>query len=1139
MKNSIIALFLFLGLGSLQSQNWVNIRSNVPVSASKNLVSSDVENSIIHFSLDGYSMKQVQTQNGIANIPTVGEAFPMQIAGTPDLSKLSSSIIIPDEAEMTTEIVSSNYTEYSNIEIAPSKGNLLRNVDPTSIAYNYGKIYQQNQFYPGKLADLTSPYILRDYRGLTVNTYPFQYNPITKVLRVYSDITVKVKSTKAIGTNILTRTKALNKVDSEFNDIYNHQFLNYSTSKYTALAEQGKMLVICYGTYMSAMQPFVDWKNDEGVPTQMVSVTTAGSTAAAIKTYITNYYNTNGLTFVLLVGDAAQVPTFTSAGGGSDPTYGYIVGNDKYQELFIGRFSAESVAQVTLQVNRTISYERNPTTVPGKFNHTVGIGSNDPGVGDNNEHDWEHERLILTNLMGYTYTTESELFDGSQGGLDASGDVTAAMVTAEINNGTGIINYTGHGADTYFVTSGFSNTNCNGLTNTTMWPFIWSVACVNGNFTGTTCLAEALLRANNAGNPTGAVATLMSTINQSWNPPMVGQDEMVNILRESVAGNIKRTFGGLSVNGIFKMNDVSADYDMTDTWHIFGDPSLMVRTTDPISMTVTHAATLPIGSTQLTVNCNANGALACLTINHQIIGTGVISGGVANITFPALVAIDTIKVTVTKFNYMPYQGDVGIISASGPFINYNSHIINDASGNGNSLADFSESILLNVGLKNVGAAGANGISAILSTTNANVTITDNSATYGNIAIGATSMLNGAFAFNVSASTPDQEVVTFDLAITDGTNNWTSSFSVTLNAPNFSVGNMTISDPAPGGNNNGRLDPGETVNLIVQTSNLGHATALSPLAGITSSASDITINSASYNFTNMLAAASGNATFNISVSPSAILGTNVTFNYSINSAAYQALKSFTKTIGIVSEDWETGAFAQFNWTQVGSAPWTITNTLPYEGVDCARSGVIGDNSTSELHLTANVLSPDSISFYKKVSCEYGQASGQWWDFLEFFIDGTSMGKWDGEVAWTREHYYVTSGNHTFKWIYSKDGSATGGSDAAWVDFIVFPPMGAITSVNSIEANTNSSMYCYPNPLKDNATINYNLKENATVSLAIYNSIGQKAIELVNSKSETAGSHSMVFDASKLSAGIYYCKLSTGNELIISKLIVTSK
>ena len=1137
MKKLFLSLLLFTSVSTLFSQNWINIRSEVPVPALKSLVSSNVETSIIHFSLDGYTMKQVQTQNGNASIPSIREGAPLQIAGAPDLSKFTASVIIPDALEMVTEIISSNYTDYSNVEIAPSKGNLLRNIDPSTVAYNYGKIYQQNQFFPGKLADLSSPYILRDYRGQTINTYPFQYNPVTKVLRVYSDITVKVKSTKNIGANILSRTTPLTKVDREFEDIYNRQFLNYTTSKYTALSEQGKMLVVCYGAYMNAMQPFVDWKNDEGVPTEMVSVTAAGSTAAAIKSYVTNYYNSNGLTYLLLVGDAAQLPTFTSAGGGSDPTYGYLVGSDKYQELFVGRFSAESAAQVTLQVNRTISYERNPTTVPGKFNHTVGIGSNDAGVGDNNEHDWEHERLILTNLMNYTYTSKVELFDGSQGGLDASGDVTAAMLTAEINNGTGIINYTGHGADTYFVTSGFSNSNCNGLTNTNMWPFIWSVACVNGNFTSQTCLAEALLRANNAGQPTGAVATLMSTINQSWNPPMKGQDEMVDILRESVAGNIKRTFGGLSVNGIFKMNDDYSDYDMTDTWHIFGDPSLMVRTTNPISMTVSHVSTLPIGSTQLVVNCNANGALACLTINHQIIGTGTIVAGNTTITFPSLTSIDTILVTVTNFNYIPYQGEVAIISAAGPYVNYNSHLIDDASGNANGLADFDENILLNVGLKNVGAASASNISAILSTTNTNVTITDNSANYGTIAIGATSLVNGAFSFTVSSSTPDQDIVTFNLAIADGSNTWNSSFTVTLNAPSFSVGNMTINDVS--GNNNGKLDPGETADLIIQNTNIGHATALIPVGILASISPYITINTAAYNFANMISSASGNATFNITVSPSAPIGTNVSFDYVISSAAYQTLKTFTKTIGIVSEDWETGNFSQYSWTPGGDAPWTISTNLPYEGVDCSQSGIIADNSTSELSLTANVLSPDSISFYKKVSCEQGSVYSQWWDFLQFFIDGTSMGQWDGEVDWSREHFYVTSGVHTFKWVYSKDNTATAGIDAAWVDFIVFPPMSAVTSVNTIETISNSSVYCYPNPIKDKATINYNLKENSNVALNIYNSIGQNIMQLVNSSSEYAGSHTVVFDASKLSTGVYYCKLSTKNELIVTKLIVTNK
>lgn len=255
-------------------------------------------------------------------------------------------------------------------------------------------------------------------------------------------------------------------------------------------------------------------------------------------------------------------------------------------------------------------------------------------------------------MDGFTYTSRAELFDGSQGGLDASGNATAAQLLTEVNNGAGIITYTGHGSDNAFTTTGFSNTNIASLTNTNVLPFIWSVACVNGNFTAGTCFAEGWLRKTYNNQPAGAVATLMSTINQSWNPPMEGQDEMVNILTENASTNIKRTFGGLSVNGIFKMNDTYSDYNMTDTWTIFGDPSLMVRTDDPMTMTVNHTTSLLLGETSLLVNCNVEGAFVCLTINHQIIGTGTVSGGVANISFPALTTADSILVTATAFNYI-------------------------------------------------------------------------------------------------------------------------------------------------------------------------------------------------------------------------------------------------------------------------------------------------------------------------------------------------------------------------------------------------------------------------------------------------------------------------------------------------------
>jgi hypothetical protein len=51
----------------------------------------------------------------------------------------------------------------------------------------------------------------------------------------------------------------------------------------------------------------------------------------------------------------------------------------------------------------------------------------------------------------------------------------------------------------------------------------------------------------------------------------------------------------------------------------------------------------------------------------------------------------------------------------------------------------------------------------------------------------------------------------------------------------------------------------------------------------------------------------------------------------------------------------------------------------------------------------------------------------------------MDKWAGEIDWSLESFPVNAGNHTFKWTFIKDQAVTSGSDATWVDFIVFPPL----------------------------------------------------------------------------------------------------
>ncbi len=133
-----------------------------------------------------------------------------------------------------------------------------------------------------------------------------------------------------------------------------------------------------------------------------------------------------------------------------------------------------------------------------------------------------------------------------------------------------------------------------------------------------------------------------------------------------------------------------------------------------------------------------------------------------------------------------------------------------------------------------------------------------------------------------------------------------------------------------------------------------------------------------------------------------------------------------------EDFETGDFSQFEWQFGGNADWFITDVNPYEGVYSAQSGDINDAQTSELFVSYEVYSAEDISFWFRVSSEGN------WDYLRFYIDNTEMGEWSGEVAWQQASFSVSPGFHTFKWAYEKDFSLSNGADAAWVDFISFPP-----------------------------------------------------------------------------------------------------
>lgn len=1035
---SIAIIFLVISWFSLRAAEWVPITSQKNAPAVVTLVSSKEAASVVRFVTPGFHLTKVATPQGDAfRISIEGGTYLLE-AGAPDLPKLTASLMVHGQEEMQFRVLSYQYKDIKGIFLAPSKGNLTRDIDPATVPYVFGKTYDAPGFYPGELASLHEPYILRDTRGQALWAFPFQYDASNHTLRVYYEIEVEVTPTGQTGYNTLS-SNGSQPLNEEFHHIYQRHYLNYPASKYTPLEENGKMLIISHGPFMSAMQPFVEWKNKSGIPTELVSVSSIGTTAAAIKTYVQNYYTTQGLTFLLLVGDAMHVPTITATSGHSDNSYGYLVGNDSYPEIFVGRFSAESLADVETQVMRTLAYERDPNPAASHFNRSLGIAS-DEGPGDDNEMDYTHVRNMLTDLLGYHYNYGAEHYEGSQGGNDLPGNPTAAMVSTELNNGTGVILYTGHGSTTSWGTTGFANSHINALNNGFMLPFIWAVACVNGNFVNNTCFAEAWLRAKSGDMPTGAVATLMSTINQSWDPPMEGQDEMVDILVESYATNIKRTFGGISMNGCMKMNDTygSGGTEMTDTWNLFGDPSLRVRTDTPQVLSATHLPTLLLGSGQFNVNCPVNGSLATLSLNGQILSSQIITNGSVNMSFSPILVMDTLDLVITGYNRIPYIAQIPVIPATGPYVLYCQHTLSDSLGNLNGLADYGETVSLNLSLQNLGILPASMVSISLQTSDPYVTLLPHSAIWNSIGAGDTSQLLAVSQISIAAQILDLHQVWFNVVASDTAGqNWNSMFSLTLHAPVLSLGDYILDDQA-GGNGDGLADPGETINFSIPARNQGHSSSPAASLLLASTSPHLTID------TNMTAipAISANgqawAMFTLHIDSTILPGSVIDLHAFLDAGSYQHQTTRFVPVGITGEDFETGDFTRFPWAFGGSANWLIDTQNPFQGSFSARSGVIPNNTATEMSLSVNVLASDSISFYRKVSSESG------YDFLEFYIDNTKVDQWSGEAPWGRKAYAVAAGPRTFKWRYVKDWYMTGGSDRAWVDNIVFPPV-AVQSI----------------------------------------------------------------------------------------------
>jgi hypothetical protein len=100
------------------------------------------------------------------------------------------------------------------------------------------------------------------------------------------------------------------------------------------------------------------------------------------------------------------------------------------------------------------------------------------------------------------------------------------------------------------------------------------------------------------------------------------------------------------------------------------------------------------------------------------------------------------------------------------------------------------------------------------------------------------------------------------------------------------------------------------------------------------------------------------------------------------------------------------------------------------------------------------------------------------------------------------------------------------------------LAQLTGINNIssEIPDKYSLYQnYPNPFNPTTNIKYQIRNNSFVTLKIYDNLGKEIYTLVNEKLN-AGTYESKFDASGLSSGVYFYKLTSGDFSETKKMLL---
>ncbi len=823
----LLFFMLVLCLVPAVAREWVPFESGAPERTGEfRVLSSDHGRTVVELNLVGIYVDEITGNGRSFQTVDLGMAAGGLLAavGSPQLPVVARFLAIPDDRAVRARVLEAEEVTLTGYNVYPVQPPSPENQQPVPFTIDE-KRYTTDEFYPDAGYGLSDPMIMRDVRLVQLVLQPARFNPVTGELRVARRLMLELTYDNRSDVNVKVRTRP--GVSRVFEPLYRELIANYDFGP-PQRPEDGSYLIITNDAFVSAVAPFAAWKQRKGWRTKVVTLSEiGGNDTARIFAYIHDAYQNWPYPpdYVLLVGDAPEYlrcnrwPGHTNA---SDLHYSLHEGSDILADLMIARVCVRTPAEAEATLNKLYKYEQNPymgnTQWFGKVCALAGY--------EGNPRFWSMVIRTRNYVMGRPFVQFDTLFE--RWGLN-----TATGLRDSLNLGRAWMLYRGHGEVQGWsnVSGTWNNSNVLALNNGRMVPCVIGPTCLSGDFDNTVdCHAETWVKAGEEKGGCGYFGS--SEVSYSGY-----NDSLATGTFLSYVDSLHYTFAQSTQWGkLFMLMAYPLPNQITEEeiymFNNFGEPELTVWSATPRQLTVDHPATVLIGSFPFGVTVSANdapvaNALVCVmsATDSTLYHVGHTDGsGHVQFTLSASRPGDSIHVTVTGRNLHPYQGAALTIAPNSAYVTYLRSTPTDSppGGNNDGIINPGEAVRLPLWVKNWGSAAANSVSAKLRTTDPNITVTDSARSFGTIGAGdsAWTGVNG-FCFNVALACTNGYALRFQLVLRDANDSvWTSNFGLWVGAPVLGYAGQSVNDPPPGGNGDGKIDPGETAQLMVTVRNLG-------------------------------------------------------------------------------------------------------------------------------------------------------------------------------------------------------------------------------------------------------------------------------------------------------------------------------